>query len=139
MTRLRSCLLFLALWLTGCSREVTPAVPILPGDGQIAWQGLLACVDCEGIQTQLVLVRSGAQRDYTLTETYLAQDGGARFSQSGHWQRERELLRLRGDSGDMRVYALLADGRLQPRDAHGREFRPREADFLVPVTATRAP
>lgn len=139
MAWLRPCLLLLALWLVGCDRGAAPAAPALPADGRIQWQGLLACADCDGIQTGLVLVRSGELRNYTLTETYLARDGGARFVEGGHWQRDRELLRLRGDAGGIRVFALLPDGRLQPRDGHGREFRPRQGDFLAPVTTRDAP
>ncbi|HVR81569.1 MAG TPA: copper resistance protein NlpE N-terminal domain-containing protein [Luteimonas sp.] len=139
MARLRPCLLLLALSLAGCGRGAAPAAPALPADGRIEWQGLLACADCDGIQTRLVLLRSGELRNYTLTETYLAEDNGARFVEGGHWQRDRDLLRLRGDTGDTRVFALLPDGRLQPRDRHGREFRPREGDFLAPVTTPTPP
>jgi hypothetical protein len=34
---------------------------------------------------------------------------------------------------------LLPEGRLQPRDWHGRPLSPGADDFLVPVTATTAP
>ena len=111
----------------------------LPVDGRIEWQGLLPCVDCDGIQTQLSLLRNGELRSYTLTETYLAEDGDTRFVDGGHWQRDGDLLRLRSDAGAVHVYAVLADGRLQPRDARGRAFSPRDDDFLEPVTASDPP
>jgi hypothetical protein len=78
-------------------------------------------------------------RHYTLTEVYQAGDGGARFVENGRWRQERALLRLQGDAGGQRAYALLPDGRLQPRDRHGRALPTGNGDFLVPVTATTAP
>lgn len=95
---------------------------------------MLPCADCDGIESQLVLRRAGNASDYTLSEMYLVGEQGARFVEHGQWQQQRELLRLRGDGGSVRVYALLADGRLQQRDAHGKPLRlRREADTLMPV------
>ena len=142
MPRLRPCVFLVLLALAGCDGGVAPLprdAAALPADGRIEWQGLLACADCDGIRTELVLTRRGESRHYTLTETYLADDGDARFVEAGDWQRERDLLRLRGDAGAVHVYAFMVDGRLQPRDAHGRPFRPREDDFLAPVTSANAP
>jgi copper homeostasis protein (lipoprotein) len=138
MSRQRPWVWLLVFWLAGCGRDSAPVAPVLPSDGRIEWQGLLACADCDGIRTQLVLLRSGDRRSYTLTETYLADDGDARFSETGDWERDRGLLRLRGETGATRFYLLLSDGRLQPRDARGQPFR-QEGDFLVPVTAANAP
>jgi hypothetical protein len=142
MSRLRPCLWLLVFWLTGCERAAAPAAPVgqvLPVDGRIEWEGLLACADCDGIQTQLSLLRNGDLRSYTLTETYLAEDGDTRFVDGGRWQRDGDLLRLRGDAGAIHVYAVLPDGRLQPRDGRGRAFTPRDDDFLVPITTTNSP
>jgi len=144
---IRACcasLLALAL-LAGCdngSRQSRPAssLPQLQqGDGRIQWQGWLACADCDGIQTTLLLQRSGDDRTYTLTETYLAAADGARFVETGTWRTEADLLRLQGNSGEARIFAVLADGRLQPRDGRGRPFAPRQDDVLVPLTAQDAP
>jgi copper homeostasis protein (lipoprotein) len=144
MSPLRPCLWLLVFWLAGCERGIPPAVPagagkMLPADGRIEWQGVLPCADCDGIQTQLSLLRHGDSRSYVLTETYLAEDGDTRFVDGGQWQRDGDLLRLRGDAGGIHVYALLADGRLQPRDAQGRAFNTRDGDFLEPVTVSDAP
>ena len=139
---LRPWLWLLVFWLAGCGRGTAPVAPlgqVLPVDGRIEWEGLLPCADCDGIQTQLSLLRNGDLRSYTLTETYLAEDGDTRFVDGGHWQRDGNLLRLRGDAGAIHVYALLADGRLQPRDAQGHAFTPRDGDFLEPVAATHSP
>ena len=135
-----ACVLALLLALSGCERGVPAAsAPPLPqierGDGRIAWHGALACADCEAIQTQLVLERAGDVRSYTLTETFLAADGGARFAEAGRWQRAGDLIRMQGDAGSVRAYALLPDGSLQPRDPRGRRFPRREGDVLSPVTA----
>jgi len=142
MSRLRPCVWVLLFWLAGCERTTAPVAPVgqvLPVDGRIQWEGLLRCADCDGIQTQLSLLRHGDLRSYTLTETYLAQDGDTRFVDGGHWQRDGDLLRLRGDAGAIHVYAVLPDGRLQPRDGRGRAFTPRDGDFLAPVATTNSP
>ncbi len=146
MNLARRALLCLAvlLVLAGCERGALPAAaPPLPqierGDGRIAWEGALACADCEVIETQLVLERAGDVRSYTLIETFLAADGGARFAEAGRWQRAGDLIRMQGDAGSVRAYALLPDGSLQPRDPRGRRFPERAGDVLLPVTADGTP
>jgi len=114
----------------------SPAAAQLEADGRIEWQAVLACADCDGIDTALVLNRAGDQRDYTLTETFLADDGGDRFVEQGLWLREDELIRLQSARNGQRVFALLPDGRLEPRDHRGRRFAPRPGDALLPVSAT---
>ncbi|MCA1713768.1 MAG: copper resistance protein NlpE [Gammaproteobacteria bacterium] len=138
-------LLWLVL-LAGCDsggRQAQPTVSPLPqlqqGDGRIQWQGLLACADCDGIQTTLLLQRSGGDRSYTLTETYLADADAVRFVETGDWRTEADLLRLLGTSGGVRVFAVLPDGRLQPRDGRGRRFASRGDDVLMPITAQDTP
>ncbi len=135
------CLWWLLSLLAACGGAppaVTPTarvVHLLPErDGRLEWRAMLPCADCDGIDSQLVLRRAGSSSDYTLSETYLVGDQGARFLEHGQWQQQRDLLRLRGDGGSRRVYALLPDGRLQQRDAHGQPLRlQREADALLPV------
>jgi copper homeostasis protein (lipoprotein) len=130
----------LVVLLAGCggSPPVAPDTPTLrtlsDRDGRIEWRAMLPCADCDGIESQLVLRRAGPASEYTLSETFLVGDQGARFVEHGQWRQQRALLRLRGDGGSERVYALLPDGRLQQRDAHGRALRlPRAADTLMPV------
>ncbi|MEO6064232.1 MAG: copper resistance protein NlpE N-terminal domain-containing protein [Lysobacterales bacterium] len=128
------------LLVAGCGHrdgadDGSPAAAQLEADGRIGWQAVLACADCEGIETALVLSRAGDQRDYTLSETFLADDGGDRFVEQGIWIREDELIRLQSASHGLRVFALLSDGRLEPRDHRGRRFAPRPDDALLPVSA----
>ena len=111
-----------------------PTVGPLQSDGRIEWQAVLACADCDGIETALVLNQAGEQRDYSLTETFLATDGGDRFVEQGRWQRDGELIRLETAKDGLRVFALLPDGRLEPRDRQGRRFAAREGDVLLPVS-----
>lgn len=130
--------------LAGCDNGSRSApVSSLPqlqyGDGRIQWQGWLACADCDGIRTTLLLQRNGDDRTYILTETYLASASGARFVETGTWRTEADLLRLQGNSGAARIFAVLGDGRLQPRDGRGRPFAPRQGDVLVPLTVQDAP
>lgn len=119
-----------------CSREAPPpaATPLAAGDGSVGWHGTLACADCDGIDTSLALSRTGERRDYLLIETYLTPDGGERFVDQGVWRAQDGLIRLEGFDGSRRVYAVQADGRLQPRDIRGRRFG-RESDSLAPIKA----
>jgi copper homeostasis protein (lipoprotein) len=143
--RAGSCAALCVLVLTGCNRPspVPEPVPTLQrlgeGDGSIEWRGALACADCDGIDAQLVLRRAGEQRDYTLSETYVVDDQGARFAEHGRWRRDGGMLQLRGDNGAVRHFALLGDGRLQPRDRHGAPLAVDDGDALVPVTALKGP
>ena len=108
------------------------------GSDRIEWHGRLGCADCEAIDTDLVLQRGGRADDYLLTESYLAADGGARFVEHGRWQRDDALLRLQGDGGSVRTYALLPDGRLQSRDGRGRPLPGQGNGFLLPVAMSPA-
>lgn len=121
------------------SRASHPPAQGAGGGDRIEWRGRMPCADCDAIDTHLLLRREGAARDYVLTEVYQVGDGATRFVEHGRWRQERALLRLQDDAGGRRAYALLPDGRLQPRDWHGRPLSPGAGDFLVPVTATTAP
>ena len=130
----------LAIGMAGCDRPaslpVTPGLPVAQGDA-IEWQGVLACADCAAIQVDLVLRNDNGRRRYLLTEVYLAEGGGTRFVEPGDWQHTRSLLRLQGDGGSVRVFALRPDGRLQARDRHGRRTSAAGAGDLLPVAITR--
>lgn len=135
----------LAPWMViavvGCGAPAPPAgapAPPATGGDAIAWQGLRPCADCDAIQTDLVLRNDHGRRRYLLTDTYLADGAGTRFVEPGDWRRTQALLRLDGDSGSVRVFALLPDGRLQARDRHGRRTRAARAQELVPVALFRA-
>ncbi|TKS52923.1 copper resistance protein NlpE [Luteimonas yindakuii] len=109
-----------------------PAPEPLTAAEQMEWQGLQGCADCEAIDTVLVLSRDGGQQRFEMVETYLLQGGGEPFADAGAWQYEDSLIRLQGDEGSMRTYALLGDGRLQSRQANGS--RERRAHELQPVS-----
>ena len=109
----------------GCDggAPVSPPHPRLPplatdDPGQLQWRGLLACADCEGIDTRLQLERADVPR-YELVELFLVRGGEERFLERGRWSREGRLLRLQADDGAERVFAIEADGRLSMRDAGG--------------------
>ena len=124
--------------LAGCGRAPAPSAALPAGGGAIEWQGERACVDCDGIATRLVLREGARGRDYELTETYSADGADARFDEHGRWRREDVLLRLQGDHGSLRWYALLPDGRLQPRGVHGDALPGDDGGdaLLVPVAGT---
>lgn len=130
-------LLLAALAACDGQRGAAPAViaPIEQGQGRVEWNGMQPCADCEGIETRLVLTRDGGRRNFVLSETYLAERP-VRFVASGQWQRERDLLQLQAEDGSRLSYALLADGRLQPRDGRGRRLATSDGDgLLMPTTA----
>ena len=130
-------LLALALCAAGCGRDAGPAPPVLAplerGDGRVAWGGMQPCADCEAIDTRLVLARDAGERRFVLTEVYLAEPP-MRFVSSGRWQRDGDLLQLEAEDGARLRYALLDDGRLQPRDLRGRRLPGGDGDgVLLPV------
>lgn len=131
-------LLITVCLVAACDQARTPGDAALPqianGEGRVEWRGMLACADCDGIETLLVLERQGDAHRYDLVETFLAEPDGARFVESGQWRLDDGMLQLQGERGATRHYALLPDGRLQPRDGGGRPFR-RRGDFLVPADA----
>jgi hypothetical protein len=136
-------LLCVVLALGACGRGAAPgsapagagdtaAAPSLPSladdDTERTWAGLLPCSDCRGVDTRLVLRVHGARRDYLMTETYLAPDGGKRFSRAGAWDEARLVL----DGGQTIVYqldperagerfALQPDGALELLEANGTQ------------------
>ena len=126
--------------LAGCHRRAPApdAAPALATDGQIRWRGRARCADCDGIDAQLTLRRAGRLSEFTLVETYYNGRRGIRFVDHGRWQQSGGLVRLRGDGGSTRVYALLPDGRLQAAGAHGAPLS-TDAAALVPVSASEAP
>jgi uncharacterized lipoprotein NlpE involved in copper resistance len=88
----------------------------------LAWRGLLACADCDGIDTDLRLVQGGgAAARYELVETFLVEGGTQRFREQGRWERSDDLVRLRDDRGGERLYRLQANGALVATSLDGRE------------------
>lgn len=132
-------LLLAASLLAGCGRAPPSAtLPVVgAGDGRAAWAGVLACVDCDGVAVRLVLERDGARRRYLLQEIYLLAGGGVRFSGGGQWRMEAGLLRLRGDDGSLRTYAVDARGQLQARDSRGRALPVQDDVLLAPIAPAR--
>jgi copper homeostasis protein (lipoprotein) len=127
---------FIAFMLSaaaGCGRAPVPLRAIADGDGRVEWHGTAACADCERIDTRLALEREGDARRYSLIETYVAGEAGARFVERGQWRQDAALLHLAGSNGSRRTYALLDDGRLQARDSHGRRLQVRDDALLSPV------
>jgi len=143
LARVAACLLLAGG--AGCQRpapaDVLPveATAAPDRDGQIQWRGMGGCADCDGIDSQLTLRRAAGRNDYTLVETYYSGRRGIRFAEQGRWQQSDNLVRLTGERGSTRVYALLPDGRLQARGTHGAVLPASDAAALVPVSTTDAP
>ena len=113
--RLRSFLLPLlaAAVLAGCSdggaQRDAPTARFESPDAELSWQGVLACADCDGIDTRLRLQRgNGVVAQYELVEAYLDGEGAEYFHEAGRWRRDGRILRLQATSGGER---LLCDRR----------------------------
>ncbi len=125
----------LVLALSGCRREAdTAQLPgIGAGAGHVEWRGTTPCADCSAVVVRLLLERGRDRQRYVLEETYVAGDGGARFVERGRWRQAGGLLRLEGDGGSRRTFALRPDGSLRARDSHGRALAVQDGAVLSPL------
>lgn len=121
--------------VAGCGRDENAGPGTEAGAGSLAWRGSSPCADCEGIETVLVLQREDGADSYRLSETYLTAGDAVRFDDTGRWEMHGAALRMHGDGGSERLYALLPDGRLQARDGAGRRLRSGSGDALEPAGA----
>lgn len=138
--------LALAGAITGCRREApaaadaaAPAVAAkstapLPEAFDGAWQGVLPCADCSGLEVELRLERSdGAPPRFQLVERYLVDsvegEFPTAFTSEGEW---REAECALGDLGGWCIELVDVaqrwfrheDGSLQALDAEGRPLDP---------------
>jgi uncharacterized lipoprotein NlpE involved in copper resistance len=101
-------------------------------DAVLAWQGVVACADCEGIDTRLRLQRGvGAGAQYQLVEAFLDGSGAEYFREEGRWERRGAILTLRAQAGGVRRYRIEGDGALVAVDRAGNAAG--EGPGLVPV------
>lgn len=131
--------LFASLVLAGCDNAKSPGAfdtpPVADASGNaLEFRGLRACVDCEGIEALLRLEQRGDAKHYTLVEVYRADGGERRFEDEGQWHSSGDLLRLQSGAGGERVYAVLADNRLQAVDSRGQPLAAAADDVMVPTS-----
>ena len=117
--------------------EEGAALAPLPATFEGAWQGVLPCSDCAGLDIELLLQREAdAPGRYRLVETYLGGgDSAAGFEVSGEW---RESACRRGDDAGFCIELIESaqrwfrdlDGSLQAIDAEGRPIDPDAARLL---------
>ncbi len=90
-------LLCSALLSVGCSRSSESSSPaqvsestlaLLPEDFEGEWQGLLPCVDCQGIDVQLRLSRDADGAQFALEERYLGDAASVDYRSEGTWSEE---------------------------------------------------
>jgi len=122
VTRIRhrwSILLLPLLALAGCGGESKSqaGAQTAPGfdspDAELSWQGVLACADCDGIDTRLRLSRgNGVVSQYELVEAFLDGEDAEYFREAGRWRRDGRILRLQATSGGERLYAIDGAGNL---------------------------
>lgn len=114
--------------LAGCGeRDVSPradrAAPRFddaPAEG-LGWQGVLACADCDGIDTRLRLRRgNGVVAQYELVEAFLVDEGAEYFHEEGRWRRDGRVLSLQASAGGERRYAIDPEGNLMVIDRRGQ-------------------
>lgn len=136
MRRIAWMFLMTMAMLAGCDSG-TPVGAGVQGPASssaLEFRGERPCADCDGIAAWLRLEHEGRQQHYRLLEHYRGERGERQFEDEGDWLAEGDLLRLRSRAGGERVYARLADGTLQARDAHGRPLPAAIDDVMMPVT-----
>lgn len=106
--RLAACVLAGALVLVGCGGELESspdgtanhdeALAALPEAFDGRWQGVLPCVDCAGLEVELLLRRApGEASRFLLVERYLGGASAGEFNLKGEWR--EETCALGGDAG----------------------------------------
>ena len=127
-----------ALGLVACgdpspSQSAGPAPRFENPDAELAWQGTLACADCDGIDTRLRLQRgNGIVAQYELVEAFLDDEAGAEyFREQGRWRRDGRVLHLQPSVGGERLYAIDGAGNLVVIDRRGHVVGPGRT--LTPV------
>lgn len=82
------------LLTVGCSQSEAPTAPDVAPESSLAllperfegeWQGLLPCVDCQGIDVQLRLSRDADGAQFALEERYLSDAASADYRSEGLW------------------------------------------------------
>lgn len=128
-------ILLAAVLLAGCDGATPPGGAATTGASDMAmeFRGERPCADCDGIEAWLRLEQEGRDQPYRLIEHYRGGGRDRRFDDEGEWLAEGDLLRLRSRNGGERVYARMADGMLQARDARGRPLPAAADDVMVPV------
>lgn len=126
-----------ALLLAACGRDADPGPPPpdaaalapLAADFDGRWQGVLPCLDCDGLEVALRLRRDGGEARFALVERYLGADAGGEFASEGDW---REAACTRDGVPGLCVVLIDAgqqwfrdkDGSLQAISADGRPLDP---------------
>ena len=126
VARHRWSILLLPLLLTACggdgvgTPDAGPTARFDSPDAELRWQGVLACADCDGIDTRLRLQRgNGVVAQYELVEAFLDGEGAEYFREEGRWRRDGRVLRLQATSGGERWYAIDGAGNLEVVDRRG--------------------
>ena len=92
---------------------------------ELAWQGVLACADCDGIDTRVRLQQgNGVVAQYQLVEAYMDGEGAEYFQETGRWRRDGRLLRLQSSQGGERLFAIDGAGNLVVVDRRGHAAGP---------------
>ena len=115
-----------AVAAAGCGERAEPSASPGPAprfdnpDTELAWEGTLACADCDGIETRLRLQHgNGVVAQYELVEAFLAGEGTEYFREQGRWRRDGRILRLLSSTGGERLYAIDGAGNLVVVDRRG--------------------
>ena len=127
----------ISLLFSACGMTPQPVVtdPVATATSTgLEFRGERPCVDCDGIGSWLRLEHDGKRQRYRMVEEYFGAEDPRRFEDEGDWIARNDLLRLRSREGGERVYARLADGRLQARGAHGQPLPAAADDVMTPVT-----
>ncbi|OHV10530.1 copper resistance protein NlpE N-terminal domain-containing protein [Kushneria phosphatilytica] len=117
-----------------------------------AWQGVLPCVDCQGLETRLILMRSGVTglpAGYVIDQQSLnGQQDGPKTSRTGDWTIEKgsltdpkaTIFRLDPDTSGAPClsFQLLESGALRALDCNGSPLHAPREPILQPVQPQRS-
>lgn len=72
-----------------------------------AYEGVLPCITCKGVDTYLTLYDDGS---YTLSEKYLGRGDDASYSQQGAWTVYGNAIILEPENGSDNLYLIAQNG-----------------------------
>lgn len=124
---------------TGDTTQTPP--PVAPSGLVGSYSGVLPCIDCAGIDTDLMIRANGT---FTFTELYLGRSAGAfgdanQFVSEGVWRVEGNALSLAmAQTGETRSYRIISANELRALDEEGRDIQSDRNHSLTRAAAAAA-
>lgn len=94
------------------------------------WHGILPCADCAGIDTLLVLDKSGT---WKMMQTYSGRAQPVKFTSNGSWARTADKLVLTESDGN-NIYFQVKSDAIEMTDSNGLPVASGRHYSLYPTT-----